>query len=178
MLYAGEDVHWKRERERDILLARALSRTSREGHHVSVHLAEFLSTDQPTLRTERFGVMEDVRVMVVDVCGGADYGLRSRNLLLWSVREVYWKEQALTPGAIRCPQRTAPVEGTTRGKRPGVPEEMRRDSLITLCRYGSFSNLALLIHTSLFGIASRSSACSFPSTRGSLRALYVAIVRT
>ena len=99
-------------------------------------------------------------------------------MLLSSVREVDWNEQALTPGAIRCPQRTAPVEGTTRGKRPGAPEEMRRDSLITLRRYDSFSNSALLIHISLFGIASRSSACSFPSTRGSLRALYVATVRT
>lgn len=63
-----------------ILLAWALSRASRERHHVSVHLADFLFADQPTLRTERFGVREDVRVMVVDMCGGTDYGLRESEI--------------------------------------------------------------------------------------------------
>ena len=77
--------------------------------------------------------------------------------------------QALTPGAIRCPQKTAPAEGTTRGKRPGAPEEVRRVSLMTPRRYGSFSNSAQVSSTSLLGIASRNSACSFLWIVGSIR---------
>lgn len=84
VLHAGGDVGLEREREGGkgwgILLARALSRASRERRHVSVHLADFLFADQPTLRTKRFGVREDVRVMVVDVCGGADYGLKESEI--------------------------------------------------------------------------------------------------
>ena len=86
--------------------------------------------------------------------------------------------QALTPGAIRRPQKTAPADGTTRGKRPGAPEEVRRVSLMTLRRYGNFSNSAQVSSTSLLGMASRSSACSFLRTLGSIRTWYVARVRT
>ena len=69
-----------------------------------------------------------------------------------SVRGVFEREQALTPGAMRCPQKTAPVEGTTRGKWPGVPEVTRRDSLMTPRRYGSFSNSEHSAQETLYSI--------------------------
>lgn len=102
---------------------------------------------------------------------------KEHSLLAWRRLVVEPDEQGLTPGAIRWPQKTAAAEGTTRGKRPGAPEEMRRLSLMTPRRYGSFSNSAPVSTMSFLGIASRSSACSFFRMFASLRTLYVARVR-
>ncbi len=79
-------------------------------------------------------------------------------------------EQALTPGAIRCPQKTAPVGGTMRGKRPGTPR-VRSASLMMPRRYGSFYNLSQSSSICFFGIASHSSACNLVRIGGFLRTL-------
>ncbi len=155
-----------------ILLSRTLSRAPRERHHVLVQLAGFLSADEPTLGDESLGIRKNGRIVMVHVRRRADNRLRGTVLILArGDRKVKLNEQALTPGGIRCPQSTAPVGGTTRGKRPGVPEEPRRDSLMTPRRYGSLSSSAHSSHVSFLGMTSRSSAWSFFSILGSLRTL-------
>ena len=60
----------------DGLLAWTLSCTPRKRHHVFVQLADFLIADQPTLGPIRLRVREDVRVMMVYMRGGGNYGLK------------------------------------------------------------------------------------------------------
>ena len=81
----------------------------------------------------------------------------------------------IVPGGICCPQNTAPVEGTVRGRRPGDPDTYRRDSLITARRYGSFSSAAHSTMLSLSGIASFNSVLSFRSISGCVSTPYVAV---
>ena len=81
----------------------------------------------------------------------------------------------IVPGGIFCPQNTAPVEGTVRGRRPGDPATYRRDSLITARRYGSFSSTAHSTKLSLSGIASANSVLSFRSMSGCVITPYVAV---
>lgn len=99
--------------------ARAHPRALGEGKELTPHLLRVVcGICKPALGSECLGVYEGVRVLVIDVGARRDNSLQREHGQWVSIAQ---RAGSCTPAGIFRPQKTAPEEGTTRGRCPGVP---------------------------------------------------------